>query len=106
MLDGIAEREVVGLTHGLEDLHVGTVERAQGQRTVHHEFHVAGAGGLLAGSRDLFRKVGCRIDAVSGLDAEVGHEHYLEKATHLCAAFDGRPEHGVCCFGDGVADGW
>ena len=40
----------------LADLHVGAVERADGERAVHRELHVAGAGRLLAGGRDLLAR--------------------------------------------------
>jgi len=33
----------------LPDLDIGAVQRADGQRAVHGEFHVAGAGGFFAG---------------------------------------------------------
>ena len=42
------------------DLDVGAIERADGERTVHRELHVAGAGGFGARSRNLLGKVGGR----------------------------------------------
>ena len=44
----------------LADLDVGAVERADGERAVERELHVAGARGLHAGGRDLLRQVGRR----------------------------------------------
>ncbi len=42
----------------LEDLDIGAVERADGQRAVERQLHVAGARRLHAGGRDLLGKVG------------------------------------------------
>ena len=48
-----AEQEEVLLARLLGHLDGGAVARADGQRAVHHELHVAGAAGLVAGRRDL-----------------------------------------------------
>jgi hypothetical protein len=53
-----AEQEEVLGADLLADLDVGAVQRADGQRAVHRELHVAGARGLLAGGRDLLGQVG------------------------------------------------
>jgi len=45
-----AEQEEVLRPDFLADLDVGAVHGAYGQRAIHLEFHVAGAGGFLAGS--------------------------------------------------------
>src|ERR1700752_264196 len=37
-----------------------TIARADGQGTVHHEFHVAGATGFITGGRDLLGDLTCR----------------------------------------------
>jgi hypothetical protein len=42
----------------LADLDVGAVERADGERAVERQLHVAGARGLLAGGGDLLGEVG------------------------------------------------
>ena len=43
--------------HALRDFHVRAVHRAQRHRAVEHEFHVAGAAGLLARQTDLLGKI-------------------------------------------------
>ena len=58
LLGGHAEEEEVLGPHLLADLHVRAVERADGERAVERELHVAGARGFLAGGRDLFGQVG------------------------------------------------
>ena len=65
----------------LADLDVRTVERADGERTVEHEFHVAGTGGFLAGGGDLLGQVGGWINELRILDVEVGEENHLEPAS-------------------------
>ena len=45
-----AEQEHILIAQQIVHLHIGTVQRTDGQSTVHHEFHVAGAAGLLSGS--------------------------------------------------------
>ena len=41
-----AEDKDVFRTHGIANLDVGAVERADGQRTIERELHIAGAGGF------------------------------------------------------------
>src|SRR5208337_4471006 len=48
-----AEDEDIILADLFEDLHVGTIERADGHGPVKLQLHVAGAGRLGAGERDL-----------------------------------------------------
>ena len=55
----------------LANLDVGAVERADGERAVQRELHVAGAGRLLAGGRDLLREIGGRVDRMRVLHVEV-----------------------------------
>src|SRR4029453_14849389 len=47
------QEEILG-SDRLADLDIGSVERADSQRTVERKLHVAGARGLLARRRDLF----------------------------------------------------
>jgi hypothetical protein len=54
------------------DLDIGAVERADGQRAVQRELHVAGAGGFHAGGRDLLGEVGGRNDHFGEADIVVG----------------------------------
>ena len=60
LIGGLAEDIDVLFPHLLADLHSGTVHGAQGQRTVQHELHVAGAGRLLAGGGNLLADIRCR----------------------------------------------
>jgi hypothetical protein len=71
------EKEVLG-PHPFADFHIGAVERADGQRAVQREFHVAGARGLLAGGRDLFGQVGGRDQPFGQRDVVVRQEHDLQ----------------------------
>ena len=63
MLDGgdlvgrDAEEEEVVDSDPVENLDVGAVERADGDRTIEGQFHIASAGRLLTGERDLFRDI-------------------------------------------------
>ena len=66
LIGGLTEDIDVLLAHLLADLHIGTVHGAQRQRTVQHELHVAGAGGLLGGKADLFRQVTGRDELFGG----------------------------------------
>ena len=60
LLGGQAEEEEVLLAGLLGHLDRGAVARADRQGAVHHELHVAGAAGLVAGRRDLLRDVAGR----------------------------------------------
>ena len=55
-----AEDEDVLRADMLADLDIGAVERADGERAVERELHVAGAGGFHAGGRDLLGEIGGR----------------------------------------------
>ena len=74
------------------DLDIGAVERADGQRAVERHFHVAGARGLHAGGRNLFRQVGGRNDRLGQADIVVGQEHHLEQVPHRRVVVD-HPRH-------------
>ena len=63
LVGGQAEDEDVVVADLLADLDVGAVERADGQRAVERELHVAGARRLHAGGRDLLGQVGGGNDA-------------------------------------------
>ena len=56
LVGGEAEQEEVLVPDGVADLDVGAVERAERERAVERELHVAGPGGLLAGGGDLHRR--------------------------------------------------
>ena len=70
------------------NLDVGAVERADGQRAVQSELHVAGAGGLHAGGRNLLRQIGRRDDVLREADIVVRQEHDLQPAAHLGVGVD------------------
>ena len=76
--DGHAEDEDILLSDLLADLHIGTVQGADGQRAVERELHVPGSGGLLAGRGDLLGEVGGRHDPLGERDAVVRQEDHLE----------------------------
>ena len=58
LLGAQAEDVDVVLADLFGDLDVGAVAGADGQRAVHRQLHVAGAGGLHAGRRNLLAQVG------------------------------------------------
>ena len=80
---GQAEQEEVLRAHLLADLDVRAVERADRQRAVQRELHVAGPARLLARRGDLLRQVGRRIDVLRVLHVEVREEHHLQPAAHV-----------------------
>ena len=63
----------------LADLDVGAVVGADGQRAVERELHVAGAGRLLAGQRDLLGQVG-------GRDELLGQRHVVVRRERHASA--------------------
>jgi hypothetical protein len=71
---GHSEQEEVLVPDQVADFHVRPVQGADGQGTVQGEFHVAGAGGLLAGQGDLFGQVGGRDHGLGQGDVVVGRE--------------------------------
>ena len=60
LLGSEAEEEEVVLARFLSHLDGGAIPGADGQRAVHHELHVAGAAGFVAGGRDLVRDIAGR----------------------------------------------
>ena len=62
LLGGQAEDEDVVVADTLDDLDIRAVQRADGQRAVQGELHVAGAGRFHPGRGDLLRQVGRRDD--------------------------------------------
>ena len=73
-----AEDVGVVLADGVHNLHVRAVHGAEGERAVHHELHVRGAGRLLAGGGDLLRDIRGRDDPLCGGDVVVFHEHHVD----------------------------
>ena len=55
-----AEHKNIVVSHQLVDLHICTVLGSQGDRTVEHELHIAGAAGFLRCQGDLLGNVTCR----------------------------------------------
>ena len=74
----------------LEDFDVGAVERADGERAVEGELHVARAGGFLARGGDLLGEVGRGDDLLGERDAVVGQEDDLELVVDARVAVDVR----------------
>ena len=71
------------VAHELGNLHVGTVERAQGQSAVEHELHVRSAARLLGGQADLFGDVGGGNHALGGGDVVVLDHDDLQVGSHV-----------------------
>jgi hypothetical protein len=91
---GQSEEEEVLRAHLFANLDVGPVQRADGQRAVHGELHVAGSRGFLAGQRNLLAQVGGGIDALPQLHAVIGQKDDLEPALHQRVGVD-HLAHGV-----------
>ncbi len=81
------EEEILG-SDLLADLHVGPIQGADGQRAIHRELHVAGAGCLLAGQGDLLGEIGGRVETLAVLDIEVGHEDHPDEPVDLGVVVD------------------
>ena len=83
LLHGCAEDILVFDAGFLDDLHIGTVQSAQGHSAVEHQLHVAGAGGLRAGRGDLLGNVGGGDDMLGVGAVVVLHEHHFHLIVHL-----------------------
>ena len=70
------------------DFDIGAVERADRQRAVERQLHVAGARGLHPGGRDLLRQIGGRDDHLGEADIVVRQERDLEQVAHRGVAVD------------------
>lgn len=68
------ENNNVVVADSLANFDVRAVERAQSNRAVHHEFHIARAGSLFGRGGNLFGNVGGRIDNLADRDAEIFNE--------------------------------
>ena len=79
---GEAEEEEILRADFLADFDVRAVERADGERAVERELHVAGAARFLAGGGDLLGQIGGGIDEVRVLHVEVGEEDDLQPVAH------------------------
>ncbi len=62
----------------IADFDIGAVERADGQRAVQRQLHVAGAGGFHARGRNLFGQVGGGNDHLREADIVVRQERDLQ----------------------------
>src|SRR6202044_2736503 len=71
------DRDVLGADM-VADFNIGAVQRADGQRAVERELHVAGAGGFHAGGRNLLGQVGGGNDHLGEADIVVGEERDLQ----------------------------
>ena len=110
LFDGVAEDEDVVFANGIQDFHVGAVQRTHGQRAVQRKFHVAGAGGFGARQRDLFGDIGGGDDDLRQADAIVGDEDDFDQVVDAAIVVDDvrhvvdevddflRRVVGACCF--------
>ena len=84
-----AEKEEVFRPDLFPDLHIGAVQRPDGQRAVQRQFHVAGARRLFPGGGNLFRQV-CRRDQVFGhRDVVIGRIDHLQQIARPGVIVDG-----------------
>ena len=70
------------------DLDIGAVKRADGQRAVERQLHVAGAGSLHAGGGDLLGEIGGRNDHLGEADIVVGEEDDLQPSADIGIVVD------------------
>ena len=73
-----AEEEHVLIAQHIVHLHVGAVQSTHGEGTVHHELHVAGAAGLLAGGGDLLAHLAGGHQLLRQRDPVVLQKHHLQ----------------------------
>ena len=100
LIGGQAEQEEVLGPHMLADLDIGAVQRADGQRAVHGELHVAGARGLLPRRADLFGQIRRRdqlfghrdvvIGRIGDLQQIAGHRVVIDRRGHVVDQVDHR----------------
>ena len=83
-----AEQEEVFVADLFPDLDIGAIQCADGQSAVHHELHVAGAGGLLAGSGYLLGQICSRTDDFHRRHAVVRQKHHFEQIAHVGVSVD------------------
>ncbi len=88
LLGAHAEDEDIVGADVIADFDIGAVERADGERTVERELHVAGARGFHAGGRYLLRQVGGRDDRFGEADIVVRQEDHLEPVPHQRVVVD------------------
>ena len=74
---GKTENNTIILTNCIADLDICTIQRAQRNRTVHHELHIACAGCLFARRRNLLAYISSRIYDFANRHAEVFNEYDL-----------------------------
>ncbi len=82
------EQEEVFLAHFLTDFHVGTVQRADGGRTVHHELHVAGTGRFFTCGGNLLGQVSARCNHFHAGNTVVGDKHHFQLVTNIRVVID------------------
>ena len=84
-----AEEEEVLLARFRRHLDRRAVARADRQRAVHHEFHVARAAGFVARRRNLVGDVAGGDQVLGKRDAVLGQEHDFEPPAYCRVAVDG-----------------
>ena len=78
LFGGQAEQEKIFLAGCVGHFNGGAVARADRQRAVHHEFHVAGAAGFVPGGGDLLRHIRRRDQALGQADVVIRQEDDLK----------------------------
>src|SRR5215813_10522751 len=82
------ENENVILANLLSNLNISAVHRADDQRAVEGEFHVAGAGSFGPGGRDLFRELGGWEDPLGQGDAVIREEYHPQQVPNVFIVVD------------------
>src|SRR5262249_62201355 len=83
-----AEQEKIFFVGFLSHLDGSAVTRADGQRAIHHELHVACATGLIARGRDLVRDITGGDQALGGRHAILRQEYHFESVAPRRVARD------------------
>ena len=88
-----AEEEHVFIAQHIVHLHIGAIQSPDGQCSIHHEFHISGAGGLLAGGGNLLRHLRCRHQLFRQRHAVILQKHHLQLAAAQRIAVDLPGQH-------------
>lgn len=85
----MAKDKDILFTHLLSDFNVSAVQRSHSQRPVQRQFHVAGAGRLFPGGRNLLGNIRRRNEHFRRRDAVIRQENHLQLITHRRVVING-----------------
>ena len=88
LIDRKTEDDIILTSDKTVDLNGRTVKRTECDCAVHHELHVSGAAGFLAGSGNLFGNIRTVHQGFGHGNAVVRQEHHLQHALYIRIAVD------------------